>query len=705
MSSQRVCDCNAVDGNGNVIPHPVNDPSWCLYYQCEFAAAAQGGGGDADNFEQQQGGAIAEEIYTVKTGLNRFINRTLLPNFAEIMNDVTFRLTTIRFEAMKLAYLHVIRLYDIGMALPSLTETFFLNCYYAVSTAYNPHITGPFNDSNIRDTFDIYCGLRPQALVWTSRSGLGNSLNYAAVEEVTTAKLNISINLQNRMIRYVNARLHQDIVPTMAAQPNTRIITRCATLIVIAVWETIAPRPLTQDYVSQNPELFWPMHIMMLRYIENLPAAQLVQEHSPGPSNRWYTSEVEKLITEYNIEDYIPAKPKAVLVKELKRAIRTQTGFQAHNIPQHVRNRLQTESITRMERVAEETIQTIQQGNFHQVAVVQPRGFRRQYSVLPQHDYTIKYVQVDGDVLFNIGGLDGQRYFDERISTDGFSVSVQCKRPRLQRAANPTSFAFNIPNNAIVFGADPGINSLVTATNWSTRIRDRFKSVRISRNEFPQQSLRIPRIMAKTISPVRQYEQHILIHRTADFDTYCDHIRNALIVQPLLLEYHQMIQRTLKFTTYRWSQQIFATYIRRFKLHNRFRQRQQVVIAYGSAHFYHAMRGNRSVPVEKFKRIVRKYLTVVPTSEIRTSKECSHLCRINDQDFLNNPWQDLRSIHSEAHPDGTRGGTLYKIKICTIDNTIWDRDVNAARNILYVFYSENTNQQRPINFNPRRAAA
>ena len=156
-----------------------------------------------------------------------------------------------------------------------------------------------------------------------------------------------------------------------------------------------------------------------------------------------------------------------------------------------------------MERVAEETIQTTQQGKFHQVAVVQPRGFRRQYSVLPQHDYTIKNVQVDGDVLFNvlssynrlhnqlpqnaiaffqeiktqdlynrlynleqIGGLDGQRYFDERISTDGFSVSVQCKRPRLQRAANPTSFAFNIPNNAIVFGADPGINSLVTATNW-----------------------------------------------------------------------------------------------------------------------------------------------------------------------------------------------------------------------------------------------
>ncbi|KAI7852532.1 hypothetical protein BDC45DRAFT_558755 [Circinella umbellata] len=142
-----------------------------------------------------------------------------------------------------------------------------------------------------------------------------------------------------------------------------------------------------------------------------------------------------------------------------------------------------------------------------------------------------------------------------------------------------------------------------------------------------------------------------------------------------------------------------------FSLHNRFRQRQQVVIAYGLAHFYHAMRGNRSVPVEKFKRIVYKYLTVVPTSEIRTSKECSHLYCINDQDFLNNPWQDLRSIHSEAHPDGARGGTLYKIKICTIDNTIWDRDVNAARNILYVFYSENTNQQRPINFNPRRAAA
>lgn len=99
MSSQQICDCNAVDGNGNVIAHPVNDHSCCLYYQCEFAGAAQGAGGNADNFEQPQAGANISEIYTVKAGLNTFINHTLLPNFVHIIDDATFRLTTIRFEA------------------------------------------------------------------------------------------------------------------------------------------------------------------------------------------------------------------------------------------------------------------------------------------------------------------------------------------------------------------------------------------------------------------------------------------------------------------------------------------------------------------------------------------------------------------------------------------------------------------------------
>ena len=96
---------------------------------------------------------------------------------------------------MKLAYLHIIRLYTIGMALPNLTETFFTNCCYAVSTTYYPQITGPFKNSYLHDTFDIYYGLRPGIMRWTSRSGLGHSLNYAAAEEVTTSKLNISVNL------------------------------------------------------------------------------------------------------------------------------------------------------------------------------------------------------------------------------------------------------------------------------------------------------------------------------------------------------------------------------------------------------------------------------------------------------------------------------------------------------------------------------
>jgi len=55
-------------------------------------------------------------------------------------------------------------------------------------------------------------------------------------------------------------------------------------------------------------------------------------------------------------------------------------------------------------------------------------------------------------------------------------------------------------------------------------------------------------------------------------------------------------------------------------------KREDVVVAYGEAKFLSALRGRPSVPVKRFRKHLKHYVTVVPTSERLTSQVCSKGC-------------------------------------------------------------------------------
>ena len=153
------------------------------------------------------------EIFTIKVGLDTFINHANSPNLFDAINDAVVRVSSIRFEGMKLAYMHVIRLSTLEQPLPEINQQFFTRCYQAVSVLNIVHEPGPFvGFGELRRTFEeLYLPVRPHFLPFTSRLGLAQCLLYAATEEVTTARLNISLNLKDRMVRYVYGRLYQDV--------------------------------------------------------------------------------------------------------------------------------------------------------------------------------------------------------------------------------------------------------------------------------------------------------------------------------------------------------------------------------------------------------------------------------------------------------------------------------------------------------------
>ncbi len=98
---------------------------------------------------------------------------------------------------------------------------------------------------------------------------------------------------------------------------------------------------------------------------------------------------------------------------------------------------------------------------------------------------------------------------------------------------------------------------------------------------------------------------------------------------------------------------------------------KRVCVAYGNWSHREGMRGHTTGPVQEFKKELSKYVTVVDMDEFRTSKLCSEC---------------FGELKEHAYPDenriskSTRNVLRCPIKECKAG--YWDRDVNAARNIL-----------------------
>ncbi|KAI9277065.1 hypothetical protein BDA99DRAFT_532145 [Phascolomyces articulosus] len=233
------CHCGVINNTtGQLIPHNIQDQlPGCLYTQAEQGRATQGAGAEA-------AADVPSQIYCIKTGLENFTNTDpgdpiVLPNFGIMVNDMVSRISTIRFEAMKLAYLHAIRMFDLFGTLPQLNHNFLRDCFLAVTYIFSTHQPCPINDSDIRDTFDIYRGIRPRNLQWTCRSQIHNLIESAVTGGIATSTNNIWIHLKQRMIRYAYSRIHAEVVPLFDLPTTFQIILSSARAMIDTFWQNL----------------------------------------------------------------------------------------------------------------------------------------------------------------------------------------------------------------------------------------------------------------------------------------------------------------------------------------------------------------------------------------------------------------------------------------------------------------------------------
>ncbi|KAK9359735.1 hypothetical protein V1504DRAFT_476706 [Lipomyces starkeyi] len=190
---------------------------------------------------------------------------------------------------------------------------------------------------------------------------------------------------------------------------------------------------------------------------------------------------------------------------------------------------------------------------------------------------------------------------------------------------------------------------------------------------------------------------------------YLHHARVSLSAFPILFE-HYKNERPLRWKTYRREQKALHGICMRIK-GNKQAKKEDVVVAYGAGQFGSTMNGKRAAPVKKLRKHLWRYVTVVPVDEYRTSRVCSkHNEEQRERTGLGEEENegggtrstaeaDLIHIHGQRNANGDKGPSLHPVLSCNKCHTVWNRDVNAARNIAWIFWSMRVHSgRRPPGF-------
>ncbi|KAK9315007.1 hypothetical protein V1524DRAFT_476985 [Lipomyces starkeyi] len=140
-------------------------------------------------------------------------------------------------------------------------------------------------------------------------------------------------------------------------------------------------------------------------------------------------------------------------------------------------------------------------------------------------------------------------------------------------------------------------------------------------------------------------------------------------------------------------------------------KKEDDVVAYGAGQFGSMMNGKRAAPVKTLREHLRRYVTVVQVDENRTSRVCSkHNEEHRERTGLGEEEDEGGGTSSTAEADqiisthkrkanGDKGPSLHPVLFCNKCHTVWNRDMDAARNIAWIFWWMRVhNGRRPPGF-------
>ncbi|KAI9096514.1 hypothetical protein DFS34DRAFT_144564 [Phlyctochytrium arcticum] len=202
--------------------------------------------------------------------------------------------------------------------------------------------------------------------------------------------------------------------------------------------------------------------------------------------------------------------------------------------------------------------------------------------------------------------------------------------------------------------------------------------------------------------------------KTVILNVYLRHLHTTFHHEKFLATYHSKEHRW-NFLKYRQAQKALCEVVRRVKGDDLKRDKSRFVVAFDNGQFGKSggRKGSRGAPIEKFKKHLRKYVTLVVMDEHHTSLACSG-CWVQDcweddgttpthdeDDQLGlEPLEEEDDIQPRTRNNGMSTQCMFPkgavnrlprsmpYAIATKCLTTWNRDTNAARNISFLFWYE-----------------
>ncbi|KAK9311244.1 hypothetical protein V1524DRAFT_419167 [Lipomyces starkeyi] len=119
--------------------------------------------------------------------------------------------------------------------------------------------------------------------------------------------------------------------------------------------------------------------------------------------------------------------------------------------------------------------------------------------------------------------------------------------------------------------------------------------------------------------------------------------------------------------------------------------KEDVVVAYGAGQFGSTMNGKRAATVKKLRKHLRRRRVSNDSSLLQTQRGAEREEGLGEEEDegggARSPAEaDLIHIHGQRNANGDKGQSLYPVLFCNRCHTVWNRGVNAAQNIAWIFW-------------------
>ena len=274
--------------------------------------------------------------------------------------------------------------------------------------------------------------------------------------------------------------------------------------------------------------------------------------------------------------------------------------------------------------------------------------------------------------------------FEYSLRTDGYAASIVVSKTKPEKMVADAHPPISLCNKRVV-AVDPGRIDLVTCVSYNNEgkqrqahysngeYREKIGSARASNkrrtwlendNHLQDELTALP--TAKTAST-----QQLTLHITELFR----------IIDSVLEHSFRSRVRCLKFTQFGRKQKVMHDICERICTSED--DDRQVVVAFGAGMFSSCSKGHCPGPVKGVRTALRRRrgVAVVNVNEDYSSQLCSEC------------YQKLEPMYGESG-----GEAIHSVRRCVTANcprTLWNRDINAALNILHIFLYEASYGERP----------